>query len=61
MIERRSVLKLGATSLAGAPQKLVILAFTFGFGAVVIAQTVCTALLSIGWAFWKSRPARDAS
>jgi len=49
------------TSLAEAPQKLVILAFTFGFGAVVIAQTVCTALLSIGWAFWKSRPARDAS
>ncbi len=52
------------TSLAEAPdpnKKLVILAFTFGFGAVVIAQTVCTALLSIGWAFWKSRPARDAS
>jgi len=52
------------TSLAEGPeanQKLVILAFTFGFGAVVIAQTVCTALFSIGWAFWKSRPARDAS
>lgn len=46
----------------GAPnpdQKLVLVTFTFGFMAVVIAQLVCTALLSIGWAFWKSRSARE--
>ena len=51
-------------TLADVPnpdQKLVVLAFTFGFGAVVAAQCVLTALLSIGWAAWKSRPARDPS
>jgi formate/nitrite transporter FocA (FNT family) len=39
--------------------KLVILAFTFGFIAVVLTQLVCTVVLSIGWTFWKSRGARD--
>ncbi len=38
---------------------LVILAFTFGFGGVVLVQGLCTTLLSIGWTYWKSRPARD--
>lgn len=40
--------------------KLVILAFTFGFGGVVLVQGLCTTLLSIGWTYWKSRPARGA-
>ena len=40
-------------------QKLVLLTFTFGFMAVVVAQLVCTAVLSVGWAFWKSRSARE--
>jgi len=42
-------------------QKLVTLAFTFGFMAVVAAQGLCTVVTSIGWTFWKSRPARDPS
>lgn len=51
-----------ATTWGGAPnpdRRLVLVTFTFGFLTVVIAQLVCTALLSIGWAFWKSRAARD--
>lgn len=40
-------------------QELVILTFTFGFMAVVIAQLACTALLSVGWSFWMSRSARE--
>lgn len=51
-----------AASWAQAPdpdQKLVLLTFTFGFMAVVVAQLVCTAVLSVGWAFWKSRSARE--
>jgi hypothetical protein len=51
-------------NLADAPnpdQKLVVLAFAFGFGGVVLAQGVCTALLSIGWALWMSRSAREPS
>ncbi len=39
-------------------QKLVILAFTFGFGSLVLIQGLCTTLLSICWTYWKSRPAR---
>jgi len=42
-------------------QKVVVLAFVFGFGAVVVAQGVCTALLSIGWALWMSRSPREPS
>jgi hypothetical protein len=60
----RDFIVSAAANLADAPNpdhKLVVLAFTFGFGAVVVAQCVITALLSIGWAMWKSRPARDAS
>lgn len=51
-------------SIAQVPDpnyKLVTLAFAGGFAAVILAQTFCTALLSTGWALWKSRPARDAS
>jgi len=40
-------------------QTLVLVTFTFGFMAVVFAQLICTALLSMAWAFWKSRPAHD--
>jgi len=42
-------------------QTLVLVTFTFGFMAVVLAQMVCTAGLSLAWGFWKSRPARDPS
>jgi formate/nitrite transporter FocA (FNT family) len=41
--------------------KVVILAFTFGFIAVILMQLICTAVLSTGWALWKSRRARDPS
>lgn len=44
-----------------ADQNLVLVAFVFGFMAVAVAQTVCMALLSIGWAFWMSRSAREPS
>ena len=47
--------------VADPDQKLVILAFTFGFGAVVLATGLCTALTSIVWVHWKSRPSSDAS
>lgn len=47
--------------VADPSSKLVILAFTFGFGAVVLAQGVCTMLLAIGWAHWKSRAPREPS
>lgn len=49
---------------AGVPSpdaKLVYLAFAFGFGALVIARVVCMAVVSIGWTFWKSRPAQASS
>lgn len=42
-------------------QKPVVLAFVFGFMALVIAKTVCMAFLSIGWALWKSRSAGEPS
>ncbi len=54
----------GAAIWGGEPnpdRRLVITTFTFGFMTVVLAQGVCTALLSFGWMFWKSRPAQDAS
>lgn len=41
-------------------QQPVILAFVGGFIAVVLARVLCMALISIGWTFWKSRPAREA-
>lgn len=41
--------------------KLVILAFTFGFAALVTARIVCMAVLSTGWTLWKSRSAREIS
>ncbi len=51
-------------NLADVPNpdhKLVVLAFTFGFGGVVLAQGVCTTLLALGWVFWKSRAPREPS
>jgi hypothetical protein len=60
----RDFIVSSTANLADAPnpdQKLVVLAFTFGFGAVVLAQGMCTALLSIGWAVWMSRGVRDPS
>ena len=51
-------------NLADVPEpdhKLVVLAFTFGFGAVVLTQGVCTTLLSVCWTLWMSRSTRDPS
>ena len=42
-------------------QTLVILAFVFGFMAVVLARVAFMALLSIGWALWMSRSTREPS
>lgn len=47
--------------VADPDQKLVILAFTFGFGFLVLTTGLCTMLLSIGWVYWKSRPSSDVS
>jgi hypothetical protein len=41
--------------------RLVITTFTFGFMAVVVAQAICTMVLSLGWHVWMSRDARDPS
>lgn len=49
----------GIVEVSDPSTKLVILAFTFGFASVILAQGVSTALLSMGWTYWKSRPARD--
>ncbi|MCZ8193678.1 hypothetical protein [Brevundimonas sp.] len=40
---------------------LVIMTFTFGFMAAVVAQLLCTIVLSLGWNAWMSRDARDSS
>lgn len=60
---RDAIVALAADVVGAAnpDDELVIIAFAFGFGGVVLAQTICTALMSIGWAFWKSRPAREPS
>jgi hypothetical protein len=60
---RDSIVSLVANiaDVADPNHKLVVLAFTFGFGAVVLTQGMCTALLAMGWAFWKSRSPRDPS
>lgn len=47
--------------VANPDQKLVVLAFAFGFGGVVIAQGLSTMLLSVGWALWMSRSPREPS
>ena len=39
--------------------ELVVLTFTFGFMAAVLAQLVCVVLLSLGWSYWMSRGARE--
>lgn len=41
--------------------KLVVLAFTLGFGTVVFTQGMVTTLLSLGWSAWMSRAPRDPS
>lgn len=41
--------------VAAPDKKLVLMAFTVGFMSVVIAQMVCTLLLSAGWRSWMSR------
>lgn len=48
-------------NVADPSSKLVVLAFTFGFASVVLAQGVSTMLLAIGWAHWKSRAPREPS
>lgn len=50
-------------AFAGTPdidQKPVILAFVGGFMALVLTRIIFVAAFSIGWTFWKSRPAREA-
>lgn len=52
----------GAAIWGGTPNpdaRLVITTFTFGFMAVVVAQAICTLLLSLGWSAWMSRAPRD--
>ena len=47
-----------SASLGGveAPDRtLVLMAFTVGFMSVVLAQMICTLLLSAGWRYWMSR------
>jgi hypothetical protein len=46
---------------ANPDHRLVVTTFTFGFMAAIAAQGMCTALLSIGWVWWKSRAPREAS
>ena len=41
--------------VAAPDRKLVFMAFTGGFMSVVLAQMVCTLLLSAGWRYWMSR------
>ena len=41
--------------VAAPDRKLVLMAFTGGFMSVVLAQMVCTLLLSAGWRYWMSR------
>jgi hypothetical protein len=58
----RDLIVSGAELWGGEPHpdhRLVVVTFTFGFMAVVAAQGLCTLLLSVGWAYWKSRSARD--
>ncbi|MBA4000081.1 MAG: hypothetical protein C0461_05745 [Brevundimonas sp.] len=60
----RDLIVAGAAVWGGVPNpdaRLVVTTFTFGFMAVVIAQAVCTFLLSLGWHFWMSRTAREPS
>ncbi len=58
----RDVIVSTVASVAGAPDanpKVALLAFTFGFAAVAIAQTASTMVLAIGWASWKLRAPRE--
>jgi hypothetical protein len=56
-----AVVSWAAINLAHEPapdRTVVLLTFTFGFMAVVIAQTVSTVVLAIGWFSWMSRSSR---
>ncbi|MDZ4690606.1 hypothetical protein [Terricaulis sp.] len=57
----RDAIVASVASVVGADvnQQAVLLAFTLGFAAVAIAQTVSTMALAIGWASWKLRAPRD--
>lgn len=58
----RDTIVASVASVVGAgdvDQQAVLLAFTLGFAAVAIAQTVSTMALAIGWASWKLRAPRD--
>lgn len=58
----RDLIVSGATLWGGTPNpdaRLVITTFTFGFMGAVVTQTICTALLSLGWHLWMSRAPRD--
>jgi hypothetical protein len=41
--------------VSSADQQLVLMAFLVGFMSVVLAQMICTLLLSAGWRYWMSR------
>jgi hypothetical protein len=55
------IVSLAANFAPNPDREMALIVFTAGFMAVVMAQVLCTVLLSIGWTMWKSRPARDAS
>ena len=60
----RDLIVSGAAIWGGMPNpdsRLVITTFAFGFMAAVIAQVLCTIVLSLGWNVWMSRDARDPS
>ena len=60
----RDLIVTGAAVWGGTPapdSRLVITTFTFGFMAAVVAQVLCTLVLSLGWNAWMSRDARDPS
>ena len=52
-------LSANLAGIADPDQKLVVLAFVFGFIATVLAQLMCTAVLGMIWASWKLRGPRD--
>lgn len=53
-----SVVALGAEGVE-VDREAVVLAFTLGFMAVVLAQLACVVLLSAGWIWWMSRSTRE--
>jgi hypothetical protein len=55
------IVSLAANMAPNPDRGMVLIVFTAGFIAVVMAQVLCTVLMSIGWTMWKSRPTPDAS